>query len=395
MASMRGADADRGVPNGKAGFMAGASKDYYAILEVDRTANDQEIQRAFHKKARTLHPDINKEPDAEERFKEVNEAYEVLSDPQKREFYDRYGSVDGYGQQMPDMGDIFGGFDMADLFSSFFTGSGSSSRAAVRTEGRDMGAQVRITLQECATGVSKQIAYNRLAQCETCDGTGLAEGGSQVTCPTCHGTGQVVSTQRTFMGTMQTRSVCPECHGTGVTIDHPCPDCEGQGRVPDRERVSVDIPAGVREGQQLRVEDKGEAGIRGARSGDLIVTIAVEDDDTFQRDGDDLHVRLETSITQAALGSTMVIDGIMPDESVEVKVPAGAQTDQVVRVPGMGMPHIGRNRRGDLLAHVDVVVPQSITDEQRKLLKKLSASLDKGEQPRRTPWRRLRDALIN
>lgn len=374
--------------------MAGASKDYYAILEVERTASEQEIQRAFHKKARTLHPDINKEPDAEELFKEVNEAYEVLSDPKKRDFYDRYGSVDGYGQQMPDMGDIFGGFDMADLFSSFFSGSGSAGRAAARTEGRDMGAQVRVTLQECATGVSKQIAYNRLAQCETCDGSGMAEGGRQVSCPTCHGSGQVVTTQRTFMGTMQTRSVCPDCHGTGVTIDHPCPDCDGQGRVPDRERVSVDIPAGVHDGQQLRVEGKGEAGIRGARPGGLIVTIAVEDDDAFQRDGDDLHVRLEASITQAALGSVVEIDGIMPEETVEVSIPAGAQTDQVIRVRGMGMPHIGRDRRGDLLAHVDVVVPRSLTDEQRKLLEKLSLMLDEDQQrPHRTPWRHLRDAL--
>jgi molecular chaperone DnaJ len=375
--------------------MAGSQLDYYEVLGVDRNASDSDIQRAFHRKARELHPDVNKAPDAEQRFKEVNEAYEVLSDPKKRDFYDRYGTVDGYGQGMPDMGDVFGGFDMSDLFSAFFNGGATGgSRSAVRTEGRDMGAQIRITLQEAATGVSKQIAYNRLATCETCSGSGLAEGGQQVTCKTCHGSGQVVTTQRTFLGQMQTRSVCPDCGGTGVTIDHPCPDCDGQGRVPSRERVSVEIPAGVRDGQQLRVDGKGEAGMRGARSGDLIVTVAVEDDEAFQREGDDLHVRVEASITQAALGGVITIDGILPDEEVEIEIPSGSQTDQVVRVKGKGMPHLSRSARGDLLAHIDVVVPRNLTEEQRKLLEKLSETLDSDQdRPRRTPWQRIRDVL--
>ncbi len=375
--------------------MAGSQTDYYEVLGVDRNASDSDIQRAFHRKARELHPDVNKAPDAEERFKEVNEAYEVLSDSKKREFYDRYGTVDGYGQGMPDMGDVFAGFDMSDLFSSFFSGSaGGSGRGTMRTEGRDMGAQIRITLQEAATGVTKQIAYNRLATCETCHGTGAEEGGQQVTCKTCHGTGQVVTTQRTFLGQMQTRSVCPDCGGAGVTIDHPCPDCDGQGRAPVRERVSVEIPVGVRDGSQLRVEGKGEAGLRGATSGDLIVTVAVDDDETFQREGDDLHVRVETSITQAALGGVVTIDGILPDESVRIEIPEGSQTDNVVRVKGMGMPHLSRSGRGDLIAHIDVVVPRDLTAEQRGLLEKLSETLDvEQERPRRTPWQRLRDVL--
>ncbi len=376
--------------------MAGTNKDYYAILEVDRNASESDIQHAFRRKARTLHPDVNKAPDAEERFKEVNEAYEVLSDPKKREFYDRYGTVDGYGQGGPDLGDMFGGFDMSDLFSAFFNTAGAGSARQVRTDGRDMGATIRITLQEAATGCTKEIAYNRLAPCETCHGSGCAEGGTNVQCPTCHGSGQVVTTQRTFLGQMQTRTTCPDCGGTGTKIDKPCPDCDGQGRAPDRQRVSVEIPAGIREGQQIRISEAGEAGVRGARSGDLIVTVAVADDEAFQRDGDDLHVRVEVSVSQAALGATIEIDGILPDEVIQVEIPAGCQFDDVVRVRGMGMPRLRRSGRGDLIAHVDVVVPRKLTDRQRKLFEELSAELD-GEDAathhHKTPWQRLRDAL--
>ena len=373
-----------------------SQKDYYAILGIDRNASESDVQKAFRQKARTLHPDINKAPDAEERFKEVNEAYAVLSDPQKREFYDRYGSVEGYGQGGPDIGDIFGGFDMSDLFSSFFSGAaGGAGGRAVRMDGRDMGATVRISLQEAATGCKKEIAYNRLAPCKTCGGSGCAEGGSNVSCPTCHGTGQVVTTQRTFLGQMQTRSVCPDCNGTGQKIDKPCPDCDGEGRAPDRERVSVEIPAGIRDGQQVRISGAGEAGVRGAHTGDLIVTVAVNDDKTFRRQGDDLHMRVEASITQATLGTTLEVEGILPDETVTVDIPSGCQFDDVVRVKGMGMPRVGRSGRGDLLCHVDVVVPKKLTEYQRKLMKELAEQLDgkDGSKPARKPWQRLRDAL--
>ena len=372
------------------------TRDFYDILGVAKDASTDDIKKAFRKKAATMHPDVNKAPDAEARFKEVNEAYEVLSDGKKREFYDRYGSVEGYGQGGPDMGDVFSGFDMSDLFSAFFNGGGQGgSGRSVRLDGRDMGATLHVTLQEAATGCTKEIAYNRLAPCKTCGGTGCAEGGHQVSCPRCHGTGQVVTTQRTFLGQMQTRTVCPDCGGTGVKIDHPCPDCEGQGRSPDRERVSVKVPAGVYDGQQVRISGKGEAGVRGASSGDLIATIMVADDDAFQRDGDDLHVRVEASITQAALGATVKVDGIMPDEEVTVDIPGGCQFDQVVRVKGMGMPRMRGIGRGDLLCHVDVTVPRKLTEYQRKLLRELSESLD-GEDAscaKRTPWQRLRDAL--
>ena len=368
--------------------------DYYEVLGVSRDASDAEIRKAFHAKARTMHPDINKAPDAEEKFKEINEAYAVLSDSDKRAFYDRYGSVDGYGQGGPDMGDIFGGFDMSDLFSSFFGGSmGGSAGHAVRLEGRDMSASIRVTLQEAATGCTKEIAYNRLSPCKSCEGSGCAEGGHTVSCPTCKGRGQVVTTQRTFLGDMQTRTVCPDCGGTGITVENPCPECEGQGRVPDRERVNIKVPAGFQDGQQLRVPGFGESGVRGARSGDLIVSVRVEPDERFQRSGDELHVRVEVSVAQAALGTTLSIEGIMPDEVVEVEIPAGCQFDDTVRVPGKGMPRLRRDGRGDLVAHVDVVVPRKLTDEQRGLFEKLAETMDEDVSVKKTPWQRIKDAL--
>ena len=370
-----------------------ANKDYYAVLGVDRSASDADIRKAFHSKARTMHPDVSKDPDAEEKFKEVNEAYAVLSDSDKRAFYDRYGTVDGYGHGAPDMGDIFGGFDMSDLFSSFFGGAAAAGGRPQRMDGRDMGASILITLQEAATGCSKEIAYNRLAPCKSCGGTGCAEGGSVVSCPTCHGTGQVVSVQRTFLGNMQTRSVCPDCGGSGVTVDHPCPECDGQGRVPDRERVSVKVPAGFADGQQLRVPGFGEAGVRGANAGDLIVTVRVAADERFQRQNDDLHVRVDVSMAQAALGATVEIEGIMPDEVVEVEVPAGCQYDDTVRVEGMGMPRLRREGRGNLIAHIGVVVPTHLSERQRELLEELAESMDEEVNTKRTPWQRLKDAL--
>ena len=221
----------------------------------------------------------------------------------------------------------------------------------------------------------------------------MREGGETISCPTCHGTGQVVTVQRTFLGNMQTRSVCPDCGGSGVTIDHPCPECEGQGRVPDRERVNVKIPAGFADGQQLRVPGFGEAGVRGARSGDLIVTVRVAADDRFQRAGDDLHARVEVSVAQAALGATVKIEGIMPDETVEVDVPAGCQHDDTVRVAGMGMPRMRRDGRGDLIAHIDVVVPKQLTERQRELFEELAKTMDEEVAAKRTPWQRIKDAL--
>ena len=268
------------------------AKDLYDVLGVPRDATEDDIKKAFRKQARKLHPDVNKSPNAEEEFKELNEAYDVLSDPQKRSAYDRFGTIPGaagggnpYGGGYVDFDDIFGGGfgGMGDIFSSFFSGMGGS--AQVRREGRDMGVGLRLTLEEVATGVKKEIVYDRLAPCQDCDGTGLGEGGKEVSCPECGGSGRVVSVQRTFLGDMRTTSTCTRCGGVGRIIDVPCPECEGQGRVPDRQRVTVEVPAGIRDAQQLRISGFGEAGLRGAPSGNLIVTCRIQPHEFFERDG--------------------------------------------------------------------------------------------------------------
>ncbi|MDR0308432.1 MAG: DnaJ domain-containing protein, partial [Coriobacteriales bacterium] len=251
------------------------ASNYYQVLGVEKTATESEIKKAFYRKARELQPDVNKAPDAEERFKELSEAYDVLSDAGKRSQYDRFGSVPGAsaggagggGYQYVDFEDLFGsGFGMGDLFSQFF-GSAGAGRTSIREEGRDMGVGLKLTLEEVASGTKKDIAYDRLAPCSTCDGSGIGSGGKMAACERCHGTGRVISVQRTFLGDMQTQTTCPQCGGSGQTIDVPCPDCDGQGRLPDRQNVTIDIPKGIHDGQQLRLSNYGEAGMHGARAG--------------------------------------------------------------------------------------------------------------------------------
>lgn len=375
------------------------SSDLYEILGVSKDATDAEIKKAFRSKARELHPDVNKAPDAEERFKELNEAYDVLSDSKKRAQYDRFGTIPGAGGgggQYVDFDDIFGGgFGMEDIFSTFFGGAagGRSGGAQVRKEGRDMGRGLHLTLQEVATGVKKEIVYDRLAPCEECGGTGCAEGGQEVTCSKCNGTGRVTTVQRTFLGNMQSVVTCDECGGTGHTIDSPCPECEGQGRVPDRQKLSVEVPAGIRDGQQLRLRGYGEAGMNGAASGDLIVTCRIDPHEFFERDGDDLHARVNVSIFQAALGAEIELDGIMPDERVKVVIPEGCQYDQVVRVKGKGMPQLRGSSRGDLLVHVAVTVPKKMNRKQRFAMETLAKEMGESVKPTESRWQKIRDVF--
>ena len=376
------------------------AKDLYEVLGVPRDATEDDIKKAFRKQARKLHPDVNKSPNAEEEFKELNEAYDVLSDPQKRSAYDRFGTIPGaagggnpYGGGYVDFDDIFGGGfgGMGDIFSSFFSGMGGSSQA--RREGRDMGVGLRLTLEEVATGVKKEIVYDRLAPCQDCNGTGLGEGGKEVSCPECGGSGRVVSVQRTFLGDMRTTSTCGTCGGTGRSIDNPCPECEGQGRVPDRQRVTVEVPAGIRDSQQLRVTGFGEAGLRGAAAGNLIVTCRIQPHDFFEREGDNLHARANISMVQAALGAEIEVDGIMPDEKVGVRIPEGCQNDQVIRVRGKGMPKFRSDLRGDLFVHASVIIPKKLTKSQREMLEKLASDMGEDYANARSPLEKLRDAF--
>lgn len=372
-------------------------KDLYSALGISRNASDDEIKKAFRHKARELHPDVNKAPDAEERFKEVNEAYDVLSDPTKRAQYDRFGTIPGAsggGYQNVDFNDIFGGgFGMGDLFSSFFGGTANAGRAQQRRDGRDMGIGVKLTLEEVATGVAKEIVYDRLAPCEECGGTGAAKGSQRVTCPSCHGSGRVTTVQRTFLGDMQTSATCPDCGGMGQTISNPCPECEGQGRVPDRCRVTVEIPKGIRDGQQLRLTGYGEAGLNGAASGNLIVTVRVAQHDRFQRDGDNLFTRANVSIAQAALGCELSIDGIVPGEEVVMKVPEGCQPEQRVKVKGKGLPRFKGDARGDLVVLMNVVIPRTLSKTQRSLLEQLAEDMGDEIAQKKTAAQRIKDVL--
>ena len=378
------------------------AKDLYEILGVSKDASEFEIKKAFRRRARELHPDVNKAADAEDQFKELNEAYDVLSDPNKRAQYDRFGTIPGAagggyggGSGYVDFDDLFGGGfgGMGDIFSSFFGGQGGQGGRPARKEGRDMGVGLRITLEEVARGVEKEIVYDRLAPCPDCKGTGLGENGKVVPCPECGGKGRVVSVQRTFLGDMQTATTCKKCNGTGSSIENPCPECEGQGRVPDRQRVTVKVPAGIRDGQQLRVGGFGEAGIQGAQAGDLIVTCRVQPHEFFERDGDDLHGRANISFIQAILGAEIEIDGIMPDEKVQVRIPAGCQNEQVVRVKGFGMPRLKSDIRGSMYVHVNVVIPEKITKKQRELLEKLADEMGEEVAAPRSPLQKLRDAF--
>ncbi len=345
------------------------------MLGVGRDADAKTIKRAFLKKARTLHPDVSDEPDAEERFKEVNEAYSVLSDETKRANYDRYGDPNGpsgFGG-MGGMDDFFGGgFDMADLFSDFFGGRASGA-GRPRTRGRDMSVTLTITLEQAASGFERTITYDRLAPCEDCGGTGSTDGEPPVTCPECSGTGYVVGWQHTILGRMQTQTTCPECHGTGQVIEHPCETCDGQGRTPSREKVRISIPAGVDTGAQLVVEGAGEAGVRGDAAGDLVVRVDVAQGDRFVRQGDDLFCPLSVDAFEAMLGAPVTVDGIRGGAEVEGDVPAGTQPGARLVVAGRGMPRLRTpERRGDLVCVVDVVVPQDLGDDEVERLEAIA-----------------------
>ncbi len=380
--------------------MPARTQDFYALLGVEKTATPEEIKKAFRRKARELHPDVNSAHDAEERFKEVNAAYDVLSDPAKREQYDRFGSVGGSGRggsggsggyQYTDLNDLFGGaggINMEDLFSSFF---GGVRGRATRLEGRDMVMQVVITLAEAATGIDKEIVLDRLATCDVCGGTGSADDSGTTTCPDCAGSGQRVVHRQTFLGTMQTAAPCERCGATGHIVENPCEECQGSGRVPDRQHVTVTVPPGIRDGQQIRLRGLGEAGIRGAAAGDLIVTVRIKEDEYLHREGDDLHCRATVTIAQAALGVELTVHGITDDR--EVTVPAGTQHGDVVRVKGAGMPRLNSANRGDLYVHIAIDVPKKLSARQRELLEEFAKESGESTAEHKSTVQKLKDWL--
>ena len=371
------------------------SKDYYEVLGVDRDADQRTIKRAFLKKARTVHPDVSDDPHAEEKFKELNEAYSVLSDEQKRSNFDRYGTPDGPGGSgYVDFSDIFGGMGVDDIFSSFFGGGRAQSGGRARRRGgRDMAISLSISLEDAALGCTKTVSYDRLAPCEDCHGTGRAEGAEEKQCPRCHGSGYVTTYQRSIFGDIQSTSPCPDCGGEGTIIDHPCDMCDGQGRTPTHEKLDIEIPAGIASGRQLRVRGYGEAGFRGEQSGDLLVTVVVEEHERFQRKGDDLICAVTVSIAQAALGCSISVPGIMPDETITFEIPAGTQYGDTVVAEEFGMPRMDGTTRGRAIAQVRVEVPRKLSGEARSLLEKYAAAMGEDVATRRSVGDRIRDAI--
>ena len=372
-------------------------RDYYEVLGVARDAEQKTIKRSFLKLARTLHPDVNDAPDAEEKFKEVNEAYSVLSDEAKRANYDRYGDAEGPagfgGGSYADMSDFFGGgFGINDIFESFFGGMGGArSGAAARTRGRDMGIRLSIILEEAAAGCTKTISYNRLAPCDDCGGTGAAEDGSLHTCERCHGTGRVMEVQRTIFGQMQSQTTCPVCHGEGKVVDHPCETCGGSGRTPEKETVELNIPAGVHSGQTISVAGKGEAGIRGDAAGDLVASIEVAPHERFERQGDDLVCTVRIDALQAIVGCSVEVEGIMADETIAVEVAPGTQFGERVVCHGHGMPNISTGLRGDLIALVQILTPTDIDDDDLADIERIVDERTAGKDAaRRSPFEKKR-----
>lgn len=351
--------------------------DYYEILEVSRTASKEEIKSAFRKKARTLHPDVNKAPDAEERFKELGKAYETLMDDNKRATYDRYGE-DGLKNAGFDTGGPFaGGFgDLNDIFNSFFGGLGGfgfgggyqDPNAPVR--GEDLRLDIQLEFEEAVFGAQKEIKFDHLETCPECNGTGAEKGSKPIVCPTCHGTGQVQQVMRTPLGSFSQISVCPDCHGTGQKISNPCKNCKGYGKVEKEKKITIKIPAGVDNLSKVRVSREGDAGSNGGPNGDLFVVIHVKPSEYFQRDGADVYTKLEISPAQAVLGDEVVVKTL--DGEQKVQIHAGIQNGNTIKIKSAGIPILSRpSQRGDHIIVVSVKIPTRLTDEERALYKKL------------------------
>jgi molecular chaperone DnaJ len=349
-------------------------RDYYEVLEISRTAEAAEIKSAYRKLARKFHPDVNPgDPTAEEQFKEVQEAYEILSDDQKRQVYDRFGH-DGPGGAGGFAGAAgFGGF--GDIFDLFFNGAGGSGRggrsAALR--GQDIQFGVTVTLEEAYRGVERTIRVPRIETCAGCQGSGAAPGTQPETCPTCKGAGQVRHVQQTILGAMQQVATCPQCGGRGKTVRTPCPDCQGRGQVRRTHEVKITVPAGVDTDMQMPLRGEGNAGQFGGPPGDLYLVFQIEDHPEFDRRGRDLFTEMPISFTQATLGDEVTIT-LLGGEEATITVPEGTQTGTEFRLRGRGMPDVLRSsgQRGDVHVAARVQVPTRLTDEEKRLLRQFA-----------------------
>ena len=353
--------------------MATAERDYYEILGVERQAADADIKRSFRKLARELHPDVSEAPDAEERFREAAEAYEVLSDPERRATYDRYGREGLRGG-----GFTPGDFDLgnlSDIFGAFFGEAlfGQATRAGGPARGADVAASVRISLAEAFTGLSTSISVRVAQTCGTCGGNGATPGTTPVTCSACGGAGRVQQVSQSVFGQFVRTGVCPRCDGRGSTVESPCESCDGAGRTLEQRSLDVEIPAGIADGQQIRLRGQGHEGSLGGPAGDLFVQVRVREEPGIERDGDNLHTAVDLTMTDATLGTSLSVPG--PGGAFEVELAAGTQPGSVHVVRGAGMPSLEGRRRGDFHVHVRVLVPRSLTPEQRALVETLGTDL--------------------
>lgn len=377
-------------------------RDYYEVLGVDKSASAEDIKKAYRQLAKKYHPDLNPgNKEAEEKFKEVNEAYEVLSDADKKARYDQFGhaGVDpsygggGYG------GGFSGGFgdmgDISDIFNSFFGGgfssSGRSNPNAPR-RGQDIQTNININFMDACFGKEVEVSINRMEKCPDCNGTGAAAGSSAETCPDCHGTGQIKVTQRTPFGMISQQKPCTRCGGKGKIINNPCPKCRGNGRYTAAKKIKVSVPAGIDDGQTLQVSGQGHVGINGGPNGDLHVTVSVRPDPIFERDGYDIHTEVPITYTQAVLGDEITVPTI--DGKVKYTVPEGTQNGTIFRFKGKGVKKLNSSSRGDQYVHVYIEVPKNLSKKQKDMLKEFESTMtDENYNKRKNFFDKIRAAF--
>lgn len=370
-------------------------RDYYEVLGVDKNASEDEIKKAYRMLAKKYHPDVNHEPGAEEKFKEINEAYEVLGDPEKRKTYDQFGFAGMDGAQA---GNGFGGFsqgftsgsfdDLNDIFSDFFGGGfGGSTRSSRRSadngphKGQDVQMRMTISFMDACFGTTKTLDLDVDEKCTACGGTGAASPSDIETCPTCHGSGYVVTQQRTMLGIMQSQSVCPDCRGSGKRIRRACPKCGGRGYTREHEQVEVRIPAGIDDGQMLRVAGKGSHGTNGGENGDLYIVIHVEEDSRFVRQDKNIYLNVPVSAVDATLGTNIDVPTIHGD--VTMKIPAGTQDGTQLRLKGQGVPDLHDGRPGDQFCTIQVQIDKKLSPREKELYQQLKELQD---NQKKSPW---------
>ncbi len=371
------------------------ARDYYEILGVARDGSQQDIKAAFRKLAREYHPDVSKLPDAEEKFKEINEAYEVLSDEAKRARYDRFGAAGVQGN-----GGGAGNSPFEEIFEEFFSNLGGM-RGAQRRRGPRPGADrrvdVTVTFEESIFGIDREVEFERLQTCEICHGNGAEPGTQPARCPQCNGTGEVRSVQQTFLGPMVQVNTCPRCSGRGEVIATPCHNCKGAGKMRDKVTLGVQIPPGVREGLQIQIRNEGDPGETGAPNGNLFVVVHVEEHEYFKRKDNDIVLEVSINVAQAALGDKINVPTV--DGDVELLIPGGTQSGKQFRLRGKGIPRLrsdGSNSgRGDQMVFVAVEVPTKLSDEQRKLFEQLSKTMGSEVQPQKNNGKGFFDRVID